>query len=236
MRAQSRLIGLTAAVVLMLAACGVADSGSTTEVVSGFIFIDASGSHICGSVLESYPPQCGEPSVELLDLEPTSVVALMSSEDPTFAAASWTDYIAGVEGDGDGSGLSNTALTDPVYASSSESIVLRTVDLGLKIGEPGVWPFDLTNDADTDMTLTFTSGQRMELTLSDSSGEVFRWSDGMMFTQAIEQVGLPVGATYPLVLRSEPINLSPGKYTATAWVAADEVGKIVLTWTVNVSS
>lgn len=198
------------------------------------MFIDPTEAHLCESMLESYPPQCGEPSVELFDLEPDLVVALMSPANQPVAPFFWTDYVLGVEGTIDANGLSDVVLIDPVYANESDSLVLRTVDLGPVAGEPAVWPFDLTNATDTDTMLTFTSGQRMELTLSDDDGEVYRWSEDMMFTQTIEEVALPAGATLPFVLTSEPIDLQPGTYTARAWVRAAEAMNVSLTWQVTV--
>jgi hypothetical protein len=186
-------------------------------------------------MLESYPPQCGGPGVKLLDLDPEVVVALMSPDDPTLAPISWTQYEAGVEGVAAEGGLSDVVLTDPLYTSGSDGLVLRTVDLGLVVGEPAVWPFDLTNATDDDTMLTFTSGQRMELTLSNDSGEVYRWSADMMFTQAIEEVALPAGATLPYMLTAEPIGLPSGEYIATAWVRAAEAMNVSLTWNVTIS-
>lgn len=235
MRSHTQLIGLVVAVVVVIAACGSGEAGSDTEAASGFIFIDAAGSHVCEAMMESFPPQCGEPSVKLLDLDPETVVALMSPEDPTFAPVSWTQYEAGVEGVPEEGGLSSVVLTDPVYLSGSDGLVLRTADLGVVVGEAAVWPFDLTNGTDADVTLTFTSGQRMELTLSDEGGEVYRWSADMMFTQAIEEVRLPAGGTFPYTLTAEPIDLPPGTYTAKSWVTALEATDVVLEWQVTIS-
>lgn len=234
MREHTPLIGIVTA-VLLLAACGGGEPVSDTETVGGFIFIDSTGSHVCESMMESYPPQCGGPNVKLLDLDPDAVVALMSPDDPASAPVSWTDYRAGVEGVAEENGLSDVVLTDPVYRSGSGGLVLRTADLGITVGEPPLWPFDLTNGTDADITLTFTSGQRMDLTLSDDGGEVYRWSGDMMFTQAIEEATLPAGATFPYMLASEPIDLPPGTYTATAWVTALEAADVVLEWQITVS-
>ena len=232
---QFRLGSVVLAMLLVLAACGGEDSASDADAASGFIFVDSAGSHICGSMMESYPPQCGEPSIKLLDLDPQSVVALMSPEDPTLAAVSWTDYAAGVEGITDTDGLSNVVLTDPVYTGSSSGLVLRTADLGIVVGEPAVWPFDLTNGTDTDVTLTFTDAQRIEVTLNTDAGEVYRWSDDMMFAQMIGEEQLPAGTTIPYVLTAEPIDLPPGEYIATAWVTAFEAADVVLSWSLVVS-
>lgn len=235
MRLRVRLIGIVVASLVVLGGCGGGDSGSDAEATSGFIFIDSAGSHICGSMMESYPPQCGEPSMKLLDLDPQSVVALMSPGDPTLATVSWTDYAAGVEGLPDTDGLSRVVLTDPVYTSGSSGLVLRTADLGIVVGEPAVWPFDLTNGTDADIALTFTDAQRMEVTLGTDAGEVYRWSDDMMFAQMIGEEQLSAGATIPYVLTAEPIDIPPGEYAATAWVTALEATDVVVTWQVTVS-
>jgi len=234
MRSHFRLMGSVAFLLALITACG--DSGSSGETASGFMFIDPTESHLCESMLESYPPQCGEPSVQLLDLKPESVVALMSPADQPVAPFFWTDYVLGVEGVSDGNGLSGVVLTDPVHSSESEGMTLRTADLGIVVGEPVTWPLDLTNNTNQDITLTFTSGQRMDLTLSDGSGEVYRWSGDMFFTQMIEEVFLPADGTFPYVLTAEPIDIPPGVYTATAWVTALETTDVILEWQVTISS
>jgi hypothetical protein len=236
MRSRTRLIGLIAACVVAVAACGSGDSVSDRATASGFIFMDANGSRICGLMLESFPPQCGEPSVKLLDLKPESVVALMSPEDPTLASVSWTDYSTSVEGERGPDGLSGVTVVDPVHVSGSGGLVLRVADLGIRVTEPVTWPFDLTNSTDADTTLTFSNGQRLEVTLSDESGEVYRWSDGMFFTQAIAQVDLAAGTTIPYLLKADAIDPPPGEYTAKAWVTAAQASNVVLTWTLTISN
>lgn len=230
-----RVIAVAAAWLVLLSACGSGDSFSDTETVTGFIFIDSTGSHICESMLESYPPQCGRPSTKLLDLDPESVVALMSPSDPTFAPVSWTDYGATATGTPTHDGLTDVLIADPVYEGHSDGFVLRVVDLGLATNEPNSWPFDLTNATDEDMALTFSDGQRIEVTLSDESGEVYRWSDGMLFTQAIAEIDLPAGSTFPFVLNADPTGLSAGTYTAKAWVTAPEVQDVVVTWQIEIT-
>jgi hypothetical protein len=98
-----------------------------------------------------------------------------------------------------------------------------------------VWPFDLTNGTDTDVTLTFRDAQRIEVTLSTDAGEVYRWSDDMMFAQMIGEEQLPAGTTIPYVLTAEPIDLPPGEYIAAAWVTAFEAADVVLSWSLVVS-
>jgi hypothetical protein len=230
-----RILAAVIGSLLLLSACGSADSGTATEEMTGFIFIDSAGSHVCGTRLESYPPQCGEPSAKLLDLDPGTVVALTSPKDPTLAPVSWTDYGTTVSGERSSNELVQVRLVDPVHEAHSDGLVLRVADLGIATNEPVIWPIDLTNLTDKDLTLVFSDGQRIEITLSDGSGEVYRWSDGVFFTQAIEEFDLPAGATFPWVVRGEPTGLSPGTYTAKAWVTAPEAEDVVVTWTVEVT-
>lgn len=85
------------AVVAVLAACGDGDGGGSTSApittaagpitvqqlversadtpiqVRGLLIDDGGGPRLCDAILESYPPQCGEPSVELVEVDVASV-------------------------------------------------------------------------------------------------------------------------------------------------------------------
>lgn len=39
-----------------------------TATVRGFLHVDEGQARLCDAILESYPPQCGEPSITLVDL------------------------------------------------------------------------------------------------------------------------------------------------------------------------
>lgn len=214
---------------LGIAACGeTTDSGSRSEY-SGIIFNDNSGSQLCGALAESFPPQCGEPIIELADLRLDEVVALQSVE-----ATSWTEYAASVAGDEADGVLTNTALADTVVSNTSEGFTLRVADLGITSGLPIVLPIDLRNASDQGATLTFTSGQRVELTLSQGGEEMYRWSATASFIQSIEEAVLPAGETFGRTLITTPVNLAPGTYTAQAWITAAESQNLVVEWTTDV--
>ena len=215
------------------ASCASDDAGSGADY-RGFIFIDGAGSQLCGSLAESFPPQCGDPIVGLADLQPDSVVALQSPGDPALAAVSWTDYVAGVAGDEEDGVLSNVTLTDPVATGSSAGLLVRVADLGFVAEEPFTLPIDARNVTDEPMTFTFGSGQRVELTLSDETGEVYRWSADMFFTQAIESVDLPAGAVFGATLTGELTGVAPGTYQASAWITAIEARDVVVVWETTV--
>jgi hypothetical protein len=224
--------------MLVLSGCGADEGGETTEPgrvgAAGALFIETDGVKVCSAVAESYPPQCGGERTFLLDLQPNSVVALMSPSDPTLAAVTWTDYTLKVTGIDTDQGLTNVDLVDPVYASTGDGLLLRVTDLGVQRGEPVVFPMDLTNVSDTTTDLTFFDGQRTEVVFEDADHEVYRWSADMMFAQSIETVSLEAGVTVPYVLTGEPIDVPPGDYTAKAWVTADGAQNLVVAWTVAV--
>lgn len=103
------------AVALVTAACGDSDSdvtGSTTSTtlqtpigdpasiggiidgepsgdinVLGYVLIDQNGTRFCAVLLESFPPQCGQPSVDVVDLDP-AVLNLQEEQ-----GVRWTDDI-----------------------------------------------------------------------------------------------------------------------------------------------
>lgn len=54
--------------------------------------------------------------------------------------------------------------------------------------------FSVVNEGTTAVTLTFSSGKRADIVVRTVSGEeVWRWSDGRMFTQAITRATLEPG-------------------------------------------
>lgn len=64
----------------------IVDGGPSGDVgVLGYVVIDQAGTRLCAVLLESFPPQCGPPSIELTDLD---VAALDLQEEQ---AVQWTD-------------------------------------------------------------------------------------------------------------------------------------------------
>lgn len=217
------------AIALVLAGCGsTTDSGSEQEY-TGIIVSDSTGSQLCGALAESFPPQCGDPIIGLDDLGLDDVVALQS-EDET----SWTEYQAGVAGDERSGVLTNVALTDRVHSNASTDLIVRVADLGITSGAPIVLPIDLSNTSDEDATLTFTSGQRVELRLSKDGEEIYRWSATASFIQSLEEVKVMAGETFARTLITTPVDLQPGSFTAQAWITAAETSDLVVEWTTEV--
>ena len=90
-----------------------------------------------------------------------------------------------------------------------------------------------TNTADEIRELEFATGQRFELDVEHDGELTWRWSDGRVFTQAIEEVELGPGESIEFIAEwdqedrdGEPA--SAGQYTAVATLlAGDEPGATV---------
>lgn len=68
----------------------IAAADGTTVTVQAFLLINGDSAQICGIVLESFPPQCGGPTVRVLGEIPADVFdSLERTDDPTLAQARW---------------------------------------------------------------------------------------------------------------------------------------------------
>lgn len=95
----------------------------------------------------------------------------------TSACASGSDPISGdfrnVEG------ITMTLRVDPAVAELGQGVTLS---------------INLQNNTGRDETLTFPSGKKFDFWITDGAEEVWRWSEGMFFTQAVEEVEIPGGS------------------------------------------
>lgn len=74
----------------------------------------------------------------------------------------------------------------PVHKHSASAPAIGAA-LDVKVKERVVFALRVTNNADKRLELTFPSGQTHDLVVLDQAGEiVWRWSDGRMFTQALQ--------------------------------------------------
>ncbi len=107
MRARSTAIGVAASLTLLVSGCGdddtdvittIADATAQTGSVEldGFVVELDGVAKLCEALLESFPPQCGEPSVTIANIDEL---------DATFATEQgvrWTDLSVRVVGTVDG--------------------------------------------------------------------------------------------------------------------------------------
>ena len=75
---------------------------------------------------------------------------------------------------------------------------------------------DVTNPTKKNVELTFPDGQTHDFAVLDSAGrEVYRWADGRMFTQSVQNRNLDGGETMHIAEQAT-LDLAPGSYVAVA--------------------
>jgi hypothetical protein len=97
-------LALLALVVLALTACGdggqeggpmsIEDAlradGQTVVVEGGIVAMDGGPVRLCSALMESYPPQCGEPALELRGLDLDALELETSGGDSSVSPARWS--------------------------------------------------------------------------------------------------------------------------------------------------
>jgi hypothetical protein len=208
--------------------------GAQVQVVGPLI---AAGDDVrlCGAVMESYPPQCGEPSLPLEGLDLDAVIGL-SRPDPEFSGVVWTDFPLVVFGT-----MQGGILTEAIPIQASASVGDTKTELSLAVspdpipGQGGVvWLIDVTNLTDGPLVLQFRDGQSADVVLTDESGtEVYRWSADKSFTDALWDQTIEPGATWSIQLHDE-LNIAAGRYLASATLTADNGPDVALSLGVDV--
>lgn len=59
-------------------------SSDTPVAVQGLLHVEGDAARLCAAILESYPPQCGEPSVELVGLDLAAVEGTTTADEVTW--------------------------------------------------------------------------------------------------------------------------------------------------------
>lgn len=82
----------------------------------------------------------------------------------------------------------------------------------------------ITNTGDKEVALTYPSGQKYEFLVTDGTGEeLWRWSEGQVFTQAVQTVKVKPAETYNYFGSVPAGRLKNGKYKISGWLTADEL-------------
>ena len=69
-------------------------------MVKGYLVAPEGGPvRLCSALLESYPPQCGEPSLVVEGLDLATVEGLTSTSEPDLAQVTWSDAEISILGD-----------------------------------------------------------------------------------------------------------------------------------------
>ncbi|WP_083270636.1 BsuPI-related putative proteinase inhibitor [Bacillus marinisedimentorum] len=92
-------------------------------------------------------------------------------------------------------------------------------------GEDAVaFTITIANKGDNESDIEFTSGQKFEIIVTDSAGnEVYRYSDGRMFTQALETITLKPGESKSWSDEWKTEQAAAGEYEAALTVTASKV-------------
>jgi hypothetical protein len=89
----------------------IADVDGSTVTVRGFLIATESGAQLCGIVLESYPPQCGGPTLALTGEVPQEVLDGLDTTAEADLAKAWWGWVV-VTGEVDaGGGSPSIAIT-----------------------------------------------------------------------------------------------------------------------------
>ena len=212
----------------------------TEAVTQGILVIDGE-TRVCELLAESFPPQCAGDFALVADLQTDTVVALQSPDDPTAEGVMWTTYPLAVVGTVEGGVLVDAQVAGHTYQQEGNGLLIRLYTAQtpffpqeLRSGEAIWWVIDATNVTDAAIPITFGSAQVAEVTVSDGSSELYRWSNGKTFTQAMQEVDFAAGRSAGATL-ADPFAVAPGTdYTLRAWITGIGAEDVVVTAPVEV--
>jgi len=122
-------------------------------------------------------------------------------------------------------GLAGCGRSDPPRAGgvvSDNATLSLTVsfDEPVRAGHPVTWTLDVENRSKDPVTLHFSSGKDGDVTLGQAGREVYRWSAGRLFSQALRQVRIEAGARHAFPLAEKSLPAPAGDYELVATLAA----------------
>ncbi len=170
---------------------------------------------LCEASLESFPPQCGEPMVDLTGIDVTRIAGISFSQN-----VFWAEQLR-VRGE----------LSDGTLAA--EEIELNATDTTTGLTFRLLIPVELsagsvdyvalvTNSSNTPIDLKFNTGQSAEVTLTDleTGAVVYRWGESRGFDQAVRELTLEPGETLRYPLAELEFDLKPGVYILNSVLTA----------------
>ena len=222
---RTRLLAILV-VLVAASACGSSDRqgavggaplltpGEATEreglvAVQGFLWARPSDGQfrLCDAVLESFPPQCGEPAIQVEGVDVTEVAGIDFSQNVFWAE--------GVRARGT---LSNgTLAVEEIELNKKDArtgLVYRLV-VPVEVTEQSIdFVALLTNSSTVPVEAKFTSGQSADVTLSDveTGDTVYTWSASRSFAQAVRSEIVQPGQTLRFVLTEDRLQLPAAAY------------------------
>lgn len=181
--------------------------------VQGFLWADSPDAiRLCEASLESFPPQCGEPSIPVTGIDITRVAGT-----DFFENIFWAEGVRVI-----GTMAGGQLTAEEVSLASSDNGMTARILVPLTVTDPNPgWTILLSNPGDDPIDISFSSGQDAEVLIRDDSGEtVYAWSSQFSFTQAERMETLQPGETRRILLEGVSHNLEPGRYELEATVVS----------------
>jgi len=211
----------------------LAAADGTSVAVQGMLVAEAERVVLASALLESYPPQAGGEVLPLEGLKVENLVGLSTSKGSVgVEPVTWSDYPVVLTGTLRGGALAVTGVPVVTEAfldvggTSSEAgpggkVRVRFAVASEPLAKSGTvwWLFDIANLTSASLDLVFATGQRGEVVLRTGGQEVYRWSKGKLFTQAVQVVSLNPGDLFSIVL-NDIYALGAGDYELEAQVSA----------------
>lgn len=109
-------------------------------------------------------------------------------------------------------------------AAAAASPLLTSVQARAFGADSVQFTLQVTNTTDSPVELSYPSGQSFDFIVSRGGREVWRWSQGMMFTQALRSETLAAGATETHAATWTPSAGARGEYTVVGLLTARNAG------------
>jgi hypothetical protein len=107
-------------------------------------------------------------------------------------------------------------------SSSENGLALRVAfDEPLRTGHAVTWRLEVENRSHETVALRFSSGKDGDVALRRDGREVYRWSAGRLFSQALREVPLTPAATHSFRLEDPGLALPAGSYELIGELTAD---------------
>jgi hypothetical protein len=108
-----------------------------------------------------------------------------------------------------------------VSASDNGLTLSVSFDEPLRTGKAVTWALGVENRAQAAVTLRFSSGKDGDVSLRREGREVYRWSAGRLFSQALREVTLAPGDSHDFRLEERSLGLAAGGYELVAELGSD---------------
>lgn len=126
-------------------------------------------------------------------------------------------------------GCTDTAKRDdvPVPRNSDQNNELHDLKYQIISGDDeNIINIHMVNKTNGDIVLNYTSGQRYDYYLIQDDEIVYTWSDGMMFTQALQDKVLKPGEYEEYSIKLDELDVEEGEYILEFFSTAQQASEL----------